>query len=229
MREPPPDRARGGELKGMERAGLAPGSSPAVTLVRCRRPAAPEAGTWAAGWEGAGAFAAVGTDGLAVAGGTTAATGLGCADVEPGRRTDAPAGRACRPGRPSGRGGALGRGRDEEDAAGADESGTDATGRGVDRTVGAEGSRRRRRGRSGVLSVLPGRRLSHQLSDPLHGRRVETGQGTHLDVQPPFLDSLEQLLALQSQFFRQLVNTRGQRQLLPEPTPDGRGRPRPGA
>ena len=37
-----------------------------------------------------------------------------------------------------------------------------------------------------------------------------------LDVQSPFLNPLEQLLALQSQFFRQLVNARGQRQLLPD-------------
>ena len=70
---------------------------------------------------------------------------------------------------------------------------------------------------------LSGGGLLHQPSDPLHGRRVETGQSAHLDVEPPLLDSLEQFLAFQSQFFRQLVNTRGQRQLLPEPTPDGRG------
>ena len=63
-----------------------------------------------------------------------------------------------------------------------------------------------------------GRWLSHQLPDPLHGRRIETRQGVDLHVQPPLLDSIEQLLALQSQFFRQLVNTRGQRQLLPEPS-----------
>jgi hypothetical protein len=74
------------------------------------------------------------------------------------------------------------------------------------------------------MGVLPGRRLSHQLPDPLHGRRVETGQGAYLDFKPPILDPLEQLLALQSQLFRQLVNTRGQRQLLPELTPDGRGK-----
>ena len=122
------------------RAGLAP------VVVSCGDPgplpkagAAPGAELWAAGWEGAGVFAAVGTDGLAVAGGTTAATGLGCADVvvdaAPMLRPAALAG-------PAGRAGeeepwaAAG---DEDDAAGADESGTDATGRGVDRTVGAEG------------------------------------------------------------------------------------------
>ncbi|MGB2609116.1 MAG: hypothetical protein WBC80_09075 [Isosphaeraceae bacterium] len=81
----------------------------------------------------------MGTDGLAVAGGTTAATGLGCADVV----VDA----APTP-RPAALAGPAGRAveeepwaaaEDEDDAAGADESGTDATGRGVDRTVGAAG------------------------------------------------------------------------------------------
>ena len=79
----------------------------------------------------------MGTDGLAVAGGTTAATGLGCADVV----VDA----APTP-RPAALAGPAGRAVEEEpwaaaedDAAGADESGTDATGRGVDRTVGAAG------------------------------------------------------------------------------------------
>src|SRR5271166_4643277 len=90
------------------RAGLAP----APGVVSCGDPgplpkagAAPEAEIWAAGWEGAGVFAAVGTDGLAMAGGTTAATGLGCADVvvevAPTPRPAAvagPAGRAVRRG-----------------------------------------------------------------------------------------------------------------------------------
>ena len=83
-------------------------------------------------------FAAVGTDGLAVAGGTTAATGLGCADVgvdaAPTPRPAAPAGPAGRAVEEEPWAAA-----EEEDAAGADESGTDATGRGVDRTVSAEG------------------------------------------------------------------------------------------
>jgi hypothetical protein len=65
--------------------------------------------------------------------------------------------------------------------------------------------------------------LFHQLSDSLHGRRVETGQGADLDIKPPLPDAVEQLRALQSQLFRQLVNTRGQRQLLPELAPDSRG------
>ena len=74
-----------------------------------------------------------------VAGGTTAATGLGCADVV----VDA----APTP-RPAALAGPAGRAveeepwaaaEDEDDAAGADESGTDATGRGVYRTVGAAG------------------------------------------------------------------------------------------
>jgi hypothetical protein len=83
-------------------------------------------------------LAAVETDGrLAAAGGTTAATGLGCAVVVPDA---APAPRPAALAGPAGRAveeepGAAA----EEDAAGADESGTDATGRGVDRTVGAVG------------------------------------------------------------------------------------------
>jgi hypothetical protein len=84
-------------------------------------------------------FAAVGTDGLAAAGGTTAATGLGCADVvvdaAPTPRPAAvagPAGRAVEEG-------PWAAAEDEDDAVGADESGTDATGRGVDRMVGAAG------------------------------------------------------------------------------------------
>ncbi|MGA2700210.1 MAG: hypothetical protein ABSH35_03835 [Isosphaeraceae bacterium] len=123
----------------MERAGLAPG------VVSGGDPgplpeagAAAEAEVGAAGWEGAGVLAAVETDGrLAAAGGTTAATGLGCAVVVPDA---APAPR------PAALAGPAGRAVEEEPwaaaedaAAGADESGTDATGRGVDLTVSAEG------------------------------------------------------------------------------------------
>ncbi len=122
----------------MERAGLAPG------VVSCGDPgplpeagAAAEAEVGAAGWEGAGVLAAVETDGLAAARGTTAATGLGCAVVVPDAAS-AP--------RPAALAGPAGRAIEEEpwaaaedDAAGADESGTDATGRGVDLTVGADG------------------------------------------------------------------------------------------
>jgi hypothetical protein len=79
----------------------------------------------------------LGTAGLAAAGETTAATGLGCAVAVP----DAP-----RAARPAALAGPAGRPAEDEpwaaaedDAAGADESGTDATGRGVDLTVGAAG------------------------------------------------------------------------------------------
>jgi len=77
-------------------------------------------------------LAALGTDGLAAAGRTAAATGLGCAVVVPGA--------AWAP-RPAALAGPAGRPVEEEPwaAAGADESGTDATGRGVDLTVGAAG------------------------------------------------------------------------------------------
>ncbi len=80
---------------------------------------------------------ALGTDCLAAAGGTTAATGLGCAvvvpDAAPAPRPAALAGPAGRPVKEEPWTTA------EDDAAGAEESGTEATGRGVDRTVGAEG------------------------------------------------------------------------------------------
>src|SRR5438105_2538952 len=79
-----------------------------------------------------------------------------------------------------------------------------------------------RGGGNGPARFLGRRRLIHPLLDLLHGRRIETRQCAEFDVQPPFLNSLEQLLSLEPQFFRQLVNTRGQRQLLPESTPDGR-------
>ena len=122
----------------MERPELALG------VISCGAPgplpaagAAAEAGIWAAVWAATGVVVAVGTVGLAAAAGTTAATGLGCAVVEP----------AAAPGpRPVALAGPGGRAVEEEpwvaaegDAAGADESGTDATGRGVDLTVGAEG------------------------------------------------------------------------------------------
>lgn len=77
-------------------------------------------------------FAAVRTDGLAAAGGTTAATGLDCADVVPD---------AAPTPRPAALAGPAGRAVEEEPWAAAedDAAGTDATGRGVDLTVGAEG------------------------------------------------------------------------------------------
>ena len=74
-------------------------------------------------------------------------------------------------------------------------------------------------GRAGARRLRSARRLIHQLPDPIHHRRVETGQGVGLDVQTPLLDALEQLLTLQAQFFGQLVNARRQRQLLPDLTP----------
>ena len=81
----------------------------------------------------------MGTDGRAGAGATTAATGLGCADVVVDA---APTPRPAELAGPAGRAVAeepWAAAEDEDDAAGADESGTDATGRGVDRTAGAEG------------------------------------------------------------------------------------------
>ncbi len=122
----------------MERAGLP------SAVVSCGDPgplpeagAAARAAVGAAGWKGAGAPGAAGTDALAAAGGTTAATGRGCAVVVP---DPAP------PPRPATLAGPAGRPVAEEpwagaddDAARADESGTDATGRGVDLTVGAAG------------------------------------------------------------------------------------------
>ncbi len=122
----------------MERAGLA------SAVVSCGDPgplpeagAAAKAAVGAAGWMAAVAPGALWTDGLAAAGGTTAATGLGCAvvvpDAAPAPRPAALAGPASRAVAAEPWTGA------EDDAARADECGTDATGRGVDLTVGAEG------------------------------------------------------------------------------------------
>jgi hypothetical protein len=54
----------------------------------------------------------------------------------------------------------------------------------------------------------------HQLLDPIDGRVVQTSQRTNLDIKPPSLDAVKQFLALQTQFFCQLVDACGQRQLL---------------
>ena len=100
----------------------------------------------------------------------------------------------------------------------------EATGCAVGFTVGAEGDTEAAAGAVEAVArlFLGRRRLIHPLLDLLHGGRIETSQCAEFDVQPPFLNSLEQLLSLEPQFFRQLVNTRGQRQLLPDSTPDGR-------
>jgi hypothetical protein len=83
---------------------------------------------------------------------------------------------------------------------------------------------RRRRGygfggRRRGCGPLRGHRLIHQLPNSIHHLRVETRQGIRLDVETPLLDALEQFLALQAQLFRQLMNARRQRQLLPDLTP----------
>ena len=64
-------------------------------------------------------------------------------------------------------------------------------------TVGRGGGRRRGREASAAAAPRssPAGEVLIQLPDPLHGRRVETRQGADLDVQPPFLNSLEQLLS----------------------------------
>jgi hypothetical protein len=69
------------------------------------------------------------------------------------------------------------------------------------------GTRCRRRGRG------RGSRRRERLDSLNHGV-VKARQGAVLDVQTPRLDSFEQILTLQSQLFSQLMDTRGQRQLL---------------
>ena len=51
-------------------------------------------------------------------------------------------------------------------------------------------------------------------ADLLHRCRVESGKNTGLYLKAPHLNTVEQLLAFNSKLFRQLVDTRGQRQLL---------------
>ncbi|WP_173878227.1 hypothetical protein [Singulisphaera sp. GP187] len=54
----------------------------------------------------------------------------------------------------------------------------------------------------------------HQLPNLVDRRRVQACQGAELDIKTPSLDPVKQLLALETQFLRQLMDTRGQRQLL---------------
>ena len=90
---------------------------------------------------------------------------------------------------------------------------------------------RRSRGRcprSRTRRPMPRRRLSAQLPDPLGCGRIETGEVAGLDLKAPALNTLQQLRALQSQLFGQLVNSRRQRQLLPGLIPVPRVRRDPG-
>ncbi len=72
------------------------------------------------------------------------------------------------------------------------------------------------------------RRRTAQLSDPVNRGRIETGEVTGLDVKTPDLNLLQQLCALQSQLLGQLVNSRRQRQLLPDLNPVPRAGRDPG-
>jgi len=99
----------------------------------------------------------------------------------------------------------------------------------------ARRSRHGRRGRGhrdepGRGAFNSGRRIIHliQSLDPVHHRRIETGQSTDLDVESPLLNSVEQLLTLEIQLFGQLMNARRQRQLLPDVTPASRAGHDPG-
>lgn len=64
------------------------------------------------------------------------------------------------------------------------------------RCLGGRWRPRRRRCDAGSLGA--GGLLVHKLPDPLHGWGIEAGQRVSLDVQPPFLDPLEQVLAFQA-------------------------------
>jgi hypothetical protein len=91
---------------------------------------------------------------------------------------------------------------------------------GLTATTRARRHRRRRRRGHALVRQRRARRpfsvhwLIHQLPDPIHHRRVETGKRISLDVKAPLLNALNQLLTFQAQFFGQLVNARRQRQLL---------------
>jgi hypothetical protein len=69
------------------------------------------------------------------------------------------------------------------------------------------------------LRSLDGGRLGRTGHQPLDSVNLvfgKTGENAGLDIKPPSLDLLEQILRLQSQLFRQHVDTGGQRRLLLE-------------
>jgi hypothetical protein len=76
------------------------------------------------------------------------------------------------------------------------------------------GRRRGRRWRRLRGRGRPFRRARLQLLDPIDHRGIEARQSAGLDVEVPLLDQVKQFRALQAQFFRQLVDTGGQLQLL---------------
>ena len=57
-------------------------------------------------------------------------------------------------------------------------------------------------------------RFVDQLFDPIDHRGIEARQRAWFNVKAPLLDAFNQFRALKAQFFRQLVDTDGQRQLL---------------
>ena len=71
-----------------------------------------------------------------------------------------------------------------------------------------------------ALGPLAG--LTTQLPDSIDCDRVETGESVCLDIKAPVLNPLQQLRTLQTQLFGQLVNSRRQRQLLPDQIPVSR-------
>jgi hypothetical protein len=72
------------------------------------------------------------------------------------------------------------------------------------------------------------RRASAQVPDPVNGRLIQTGEVARLDIKPPAQNPLQQLRALQTQLFGQLVHSRRQRQLLQNRVPVFRVRHNPG-
>jgi hypothetical protein len=79
--------------------------------------------------------------------------------------------------------------------------------------------RRRARTRRRARRPLAPRRLTAQLPDSIDCDRIETGEIACLDIKAPVLNPLQQLRTLQTQLFGQLVNSRRQRQLLPDQIP----------
>ena len=207
--KPPPARASGGELSGTD------GGEPLLIRAGFRR----RRGCGRSGGQpsGAGGPAAAGAEGTSAPEPRrwTGACGDGAAPVE----TSPDARRACRPAATAPD---AGRGRCRMGGGWWRSGGHRARRRFHGRRGGGRRGGGGGDGGSGPRASLADGDCS---STPLIRSTVDgsrLARALDLDVEPPFLDSLEQLLALQSQFFRQLVNTRGQRQLLPEPAPDGR-------
>jgi hypothetical protein len=125
-----------------------------------------------------------------------------------------PRGRRSRRARPSGRGWRMGRRGHRRDQ-----------GRARGHHSRAHG---RARGHSRARGLTARRRRAAQLPDPVYRGRIEAGEIAGLDVNTPTLNTLQKLCTLQTQLLGQLVNSRRQRQLLPDLIPVPRAGRDPG-